>query len=140
MIGPVIQITTVTILPEETGEVPIQIFDLLPGLQGIEVSAISGDFLTFDPGIIQVLGVEAVDPFTLDAVNIDNINGRISFIARTSATGPFPTDGEILKLIVKGINTGESPLEISITNLADPDNLPIYNVKLIQGKVMIKGD
>jgi len=92
---------------------------------------------TFDPNIIEVLAVEAVTPFALDAVNIDNANGRISFIARTPVTGLFPTDGGILKLTVKGLKEGTGALELSITNLADPDNLPLLGVGVISGEVRV---
>lgn len=120
-----------------TQSIPVVASRILPGLQGIEVSAVAEDFLTFDPQILEVLEVRAVEPFSLDAVNIDNVNGKISFIARTPPTGPFPTDGTIVEIVVKGLKPGISPIELSITNLADPDNLPLIGVRVIPGSVMV---
>jgi hypothetical protein len=123
--------------PGETQSISIVASRILPGLQGIEVSTVAGDFLTFDFQIIEVVNVQAVEPFSLDAVNVDNANGRISFIARTPATGPFPTDGTIVEIVVKGLKPGISPIDLSITNLADPDNLPLIGVRVVSGSVMV---
>ena len=132
-----ILISDLAIPPGEIGTIVVSASRIIPGLQGIEVSARSEDFLTFDPQILEVTGVRAVEPFSLDAVSIDNAKGRISFIARTPATGPFPSNGPIVEVIIRGLKRGRSLIELSVTNLADPENRPLLNVRVGSGSVTV---
>jgi hypothetical protein len=134
---PTILVGSVRLLPHTRGDIFIQAFGIPGGLQGIEVSAHSGQFLTFDPTVLQVLGVEAVSPFGLDSVNINNSAGTVSFIARTSATGPFPSDGVILVLHVELIGTTGTTLHMTVTNLADGHSQPLPGVTISDGQVIV---
>jgi hypothetical protein len=136
--GPAIQIGSITLPRGGTGEVPVQAFNIPGGLQGIEVSAQAGDFLTFDPNVIKVLDVKAVEPFLLDSVNIDNAAGRISFVARTPPGGPFPSDGVVIQLQVQHVGGQGTSLQLEVTNLANGFDNPIEGIEVIEGEVNIR--
>jgi hypothetical protein len=135
--GPVIWISDLSLPPHGTGEVLIRFREIPGGLQGIEVSARSGHYLTYDPTVIRVLAVEAIQPFTLDAVAVDNEEGLISFVARTPATGPFPTEGTILKLHIQHVSGTRSLLELDVTNLANGEGQPIVGATVLGGVVRV---
>ena len=137
IVGPVLWITDLTLPPRGIGDILIRFRDIPDGLQGIEVSARAGDYLTYDPTVIQVVTVEAVAPFSLDAVAIDNDNGRLSFIVRAPVEGPFPTDGAALKVRVQHIGGMGTVLELGITNIANGNAQPVTGVTILGGVVKI---
>ena len=140
-LGPTILLSSLDLQLGEQGDIVISAMNIPNGLQGIEVSAVSGQFLTFDPEMIQVSGLEAVAPFSLDAENVDNSAGKVSFIARAPAGDPFLANTKILLLHVtllahNPVKPGSgTPIHLEITNLADGNNQPVLGVKIVDGTV-----
>ncbi len=106
-------------------------------LQGIEVSPLAGDAIAFDPALLQVQSVSALPPWTLDAVHVDNAQGRVTFIARVAAPGPFPRAGGVLNIALKGLKAGATQVRMSVTNAANQDNLPLA-LDVREGRVVIR--
>jgi len=94
-------------------------------LRGIEVSPLAGDSLSFDPALLRVESVSAIPPWSLDAAHIDNVQGRVTFIARVPPPGPYPRAGEVLRIAIKGMQAGSTQVQLSATHVANGDNLPL---------------
>lgn len=122
------------------GVVKISVENMPNGLQGMEVSAVANKFFTYDPAVLRVTGVEAVAPFGLDSFKIDNATGRVTFIARTPAGGPFPSNAEIVRINVEsvGASGASSALGLGVRNLADGNNLSITGFSIIPGTARVR--
>ena len=122
------------------GVVKLSIENMPHGLQAIEVSAASGKFLTFDPKVVKAVSIQSVAPFQLDALRIDNTQGRVSFIARVTDSSSFPVDGEILRIRIEsvGVRGATTPLKLEIANLVDGMGKSIVGFAVIPGSARIK--
>lgn len=123
-----------------SGVVKISAENMPKGLQGMEVSAVANKFFTYDPAVLRVTGIEAVAPFGLDSFKIDNTAGKVSFIARAPAGGPFPSSAEVVRINVEsvGASGASSALGLAVRSLADSNNMPITGFSIIHGMARVR--
>ncbi len=123
-----------------SGIIKISVENMPNGLQGMEVSAVANKFFTYDPAVLKVTGISAVTPFGLDSFKIDNTAGKVGFIARAPAGGPFPVSAEIVRISVEsvGASGASSALGLGVRNLADGNNMPITGFSIIPGMARVR--
>lgn len=139
LIPSVIDVGSVTLTPGSSGQFTIEARSIPRGLQGLEVSSAAGHHLSYDASVIEVTNVEAIPPFQLDAFNVDNNAGRISFVARAPVDGPFPVSTGVIKVSFDHIGGEETSLDLEITNLANGDGEPVRGTtNILSGKVTVK--
>lgn len=123
-----------------SGVVKISVENMPNGLQGMEVSAVANKFFTYDSGVLKVTGVSAMAPFGLDSFKIDNAAGKVTFIARAPAGGPFPSSAEIVRISVESVGPSgaSSALGLAVRSLADGNNMPITGFSIIPGTARVR--
>jgi len=142
-IGPKIVIGEAVDPPDvllSSGIVKISVENMPNGLQGMEVSAVANKFFTYDATVLRVTGISAVAPFGLDSFKIDNTTGRVTFIARAPAGGPFPSSAEVVRINVESVGPSgaSSALGLGVRSLADGNNMPITGFSIIPGTARVR--
>jgi len=135
IIGPLVLITDLQLDPGRTGTLAIKVYSLR-NFQVMQVGPKGA--LTFDPQVIQVLGLKGVDGFQVFAQSIDNASGRVVFLL--GYPGGSLTQGAVLELEVKAVGPPGSSTAVEFTRidlLADQDGNEFLSVKLQSGQVTI---
>ncbi len=79
--------------------------------------------VNYNPAMVRAIDVEGSQDSTISAFNVDSINGNVTISAMNvnGATGDFP----FAIVTFKAIDTGTSPLDISVDTLQDISYNPI---------------
>lgn len=90
--------------------------------------------VNYDPSMVRAIDVKGSQDSTISAFNADNINGNVTISAMNlnGATGDFP----FAIVTFKAVDTGTSPLDISVDTLEDISHNPI-TVTINNGSITI---
>jgi len=91
---------------------------------------------TFDPGIINITGIEGQNGFEVLVYEFDNINGKAKFALVNPTAGVVR--GEIARLTATGEGRGTSDLTWGTVVLGDADNAAITTYDLEDGSILVR--
>jgi len=102
------------------------------------IQAVAGGF-TFNPKVIEVMGIRGQGGFEVLASWFDNSTGKGGFAAIALEEGV--EEGGILELVVRAVGNGISPLvlERGALTLADEHNVPITSYSVFDGEAVVWG-
>jgi len=133
--GGTLLFSNLSLSPGESGTVKLMAA-AMSGLSSLQVGPEGA--ITFDPSVINVVGVVGANGFTVFASDVDNVKGTLT-LAAGSTQGPV-SNGPLLEIRVKALGVAGASTSIDVTRfdfLLKSNGDPFGNVKVTPGRVSI---